>query len=86
MNADYLRRVLGYDPDTGIFCWKTPRAKIVVGAIAGTAHPKGAIRISFALRAKKWTAQIKHNKRVIALGYFYCAKASELHGEFARAS
>lgn len=33
---DELKRVLDYDPETGVFRWKQPRPKVRVGDIAGT--------------------------------------------------
>lgn len=35
IDPEYLRSALDYDRYTGVFRWKTPRPKIVVGSIAG---------------------------------------------------
>jgi hypothetical protein len=42
LTAEYLRQLLSYDPDTGLFRWRVQlgfRGK--VGAVAGTTHSKG---------------------------------------------
>ena len=47
MNQNRLRELLNYDPATGIFTWRMQRrGRAKVGTVAGTAHPKGYIRIS----------------------------------------
>jgi len=45
MEIQYLRAILSYDPDTGIFRWAKPRPKVRVGSIAGYKHHKGHIEI-----------------------------------------
>lgn len=36
-----LQETLSYDPETGLFHWKKPRKKVVVGAVAGTTDKNG---------------------------------------------
>jgi len=42
---DRLKKLLEYDPDTGIFRWLRAHQKVQVGDIAGTLDDKGYIRI-----------------------------------------
>jgi hypothetical protein len=45
---ELLKEYLHYNPDTGVFTWsKKPSAKVYVGDIAGTLHPRGYIYIKF---------------------------------------
>ena len=43
MNAERLRELLDYDPETGVFRWKTPirGMRVRVGQIAGYIHLRG---------------------------------------------
>jgi hypothetical protein len=41
MTQNELKRLLAYDPDTGIFRWRIARGRAVVGGIAGAKNGKG---------------------------------------------
>lgn len=46
LDAKYVRHRLSYDPETGIFRWNTyPKAKRMVGQIAGTIRSSGQVVI-----------------------------------------
>lgn len=45
ITAQYLRDILNYDQDTGIFRWSKQRPRIKVGDIAGTPAAKGHVAI-----------------------------------------
>lgn len=49
-----LKELLHYNPDTGHFTWAKGRQGVAAGSRAGTATPKGYIRIQ--LRKKNWMA------------------------------
>ena len=42
LSANRLRKVLNYDPATGVFRWRVPKGPSIVGTVAGSIHrPKG---------------------------------------------
>jgi hypothetical protein len=45
LTAEYLREVLHYNADTGIFTWLKPRRKVRVGDRAGIIDPRGYVLI-----------------------------------------
>ena len=46
LDAEYIRHRLSYDPETGVFRWKVyPRAKRMVGQIAGSVRKTGQVVI-----------------------------------------
>lgn len=45
MTQAELKRLLNYDPVTGVFTWAYPRQAIKVGMAAGTKHKQGYVQI-----------------------------------------
>lgn len=45
MNADHLRKILYYDPQTGIFSWKENRCRAQIGNTAGHIAKNGYVTI-----------------------------------------
>lgn len=45
LNADRVRELLDYDPESGIFRWKVRRSNVPAGAAAGNPKQDGSIRI-----------------------------------------
>lgn len=48
-SQEHLRTVLGYDPDTGVFTWKsgTRAFRNIAGEVAGSARESGYVTIGF---------------------------------------
>lgn len=62
-----LKKILHYDPDTGIFVWKIkPSARVDLGSIAGCVHHHGYIEIKY----KKKTYQAHRLAWLYKYGYF----------------
>jgi hypothetical protein len=47
ISADYVRRALDYDPTTGVFIWRAPSRKDVIGKQAGKRRRDGYVVLSF---------------------------------------
>lgn len=46
MNYTYIKSALSYDPDSGLFTWKTDRrSKKIAGCVAGYLNDKGYVKI-----------------------------------------
>ena len=45
MKSERLKELLEYDPETGVFIWKTRRGGLKAGSVAGTKHANGYVRI-----------------------------------------
>lgn len=43
--VDYIKELLSYDPDTGLFTWKKSRRGVKKGTIAGNKNDRGYIQI-----------------------------------------
>ena len=54
ISHEELKRILHYDPDTGVFTWAVPRPKIRIGRVAGTMHHKGYVNLE--IRGKHYAA------------------------------
>jgi len=45
MIKERLRELLEYDPETGVFIWKTGRGSVKAGSVAGSKEANGYVRI-----------------------------------------
>jgi hypothetical protein len=55
LNAETLREILAYTPETGLFTWKIrPSAKVKQGSLAGALEKNGYLRIG--ISGKMWSA------------------------------
>lgn len=77
MDQSYLRRILSYDPDTGIFRWRVKHSKKVVpGTEAGGVNVAGYIvigidgkcyyahRLAWLYMTGEWPRQVDHNDTI----------------------
>lgn len=45
LTRERLKELLDYEPDTGVFRWRTQRSNVMAGAVAGTLHSRGYVEI-----------------------------------------
>ena len=72
--ADEARRLLDYDPDTGLLWWKIRPSKAVkVGDVAGTLNAWGYIEVKIKGKMVKATGVAKVDDKVVAQADIMCA-------------
>lgn len=54
LTQSYLKSVLNYDPDTGVFAWRVSRGRVGANSVAGTRHYDGYVQIK--LDSRKYSA------------------------------